>query len=149
MTHRYILQYLAELCQSLKDTRLPDEKKIYFPNELIPADAVNETVFFEVFTGSDKPEFETEKTNVSTVVGSIVINGKTNVGISFLDAIAEALLDPFLPRNPKRKTGFVIFDGDGYPSQRIYVTGIDRSEGAVDKGRYKITIFITFEIYEG
>lgn len=148
MTHRYILQYLAELCQSLKDTRLPDEKKIYFPNEQIPADAINENVFFEVFSGDDKPEFDTEKTNVSTVVGSIVINGKLNVGVSFLDAIAQALLDPFLPRNTARKTGFVIKDGEGYPSERAYVTGIERSEGGVDKGRYKITIFITFDIYE-
>ena len=80
MTHRYILQYLAELCQSLKDTRLPDEKKIYFPNEQIPADAINENVFFEVFSGDDKPEFDTEITNVSTVTDDngaprIVVDG--------------------------------------------------------------------------
>lgn len=148
MTHRFLLQYLAELCQSIKDQRLPITPRIFFPNEQIPADALSEPVFFEVFTGDETPVWDTEKTSVSTVVGSIVINGKLNVGASLLDAIAEALMDPFLPRNSRRKIGFVTPNNNGEYLESVYVTNVERSESGVDGGRYKITIFITFDIYE-
>ena len=148
MTHRFLLQYLAEACQALNDTRLPPIKKVYFPNEIIPEDAYEQNVFFEVFTGDEAPVWDTEKTSVSTVVGSIVINGKQSVGASLLDAIAEALIKPFLPRTPFRKIGFTTPSCDGENLDDVYVIGAERSEGGIDNGRYKITIFLTFEIYE-
>lgn len=148
MTHRFLLQFLAELCQSVKDQRLPEEPRVFYPNETIPAEAVSDSVFYEVFTGDETPVWDTERTSASTVVGSIVINGKLNIGISLFDAIAEALTDKFLPCNPYRKIGFVTPNCDGKRLQNVYVTNVERSEGGVDGGRYKITIFITFEIYE-
>lgn len=148
MTHRFLLKYLADLCESINDERLPTTKQIFFPNEKITADALNDPVLFEVFTGDEAPIFDTEKTSVSTVVGSIVVNGKLNVGSSLLDAIAEALMSPFLPRNPCRKIGFITPNCNGEYLENVYVTNVERSEGGVDGGRYKITIFITFDIYE-
>lgn len=148
MTHRFLLQYLAEACQALSDPRLPQEKKVYFPNEIIPDEAYDENVFFEVFTGDEAPVFDTEKTSVSAVVGSIVINGKQNVGVSLLDAVAEALIKPFLPRTPLRKIGFKTLTCDGEYFDDVYIVSVERSEGGIDNGRYKITIFLTFEIYE-
>lgn len=148
MVHRFLLQFLAELCQSIKDKRLPEKPRVFFPNETIPVDALDDSVFYEVFTGDETPLWDTERTSVSTVVGSIVINGKLNVGATLLDAIAEAMTKPFLPRNPRRKIGFKTLENDGDYSNGVYITYVERSEGGVDNGRYKITIFITFEIYE-
>lgn len=148
MFHRQLLQYLADACRELHDSRLPEQKQVYFPNETIPADANEQIVFFEVFTGGEAPFVDTENSNVSTCVGSIVINGKQNIGTSLSDAIAEALMNQFLERNPSRNIGFTTSHFDGENIDNVYIVNVERSEGGIDNGRYKITVFITFEIYE-
>lgn len=148
MFQRYILQYLSEAVKSLEDDQLLPEKVVYFPNEPIPTSAYEKGVFFEVFTGNVELITETEISCVSSVVGSIVINGKTNAGTSFLDAIAEALAYSFSASNPRRKKGFRTKDFDGERYSKVYVSSVERSESGIDNGRYKITVFITFDIYE-
>lgn len=139
MKTRSLLNYLAGAVETLEE---PTTKTIVLPNELAPEDSIDADVFFEIFSGGTTPEIETENSDVGAIVGSIVLNGRTNVGVAYLDGIAENLLALFRANNPNRRKGFV--DGNA----KAYVVGVERSEGGIDNGRYKITIFITFDIYE-
>lgn len=139
MNQRSLLSFLADALETLDE---PTAKTVVWPNEFTPDDATDADVFFEIFSGGASPERETENSDVGSVVGSIVLNGKANVGISYLDGIAESILALFRAGNPNRLKGF----GDG--NAKAYVVGVERSEGGIDSGRYKITIFITFDIYE-
>ena len=149
MFHRKILQYLTDAINSLDDSLLPVPKTIVLPNEFIPDEASSLSVFFEIFSGGIAPEYDTETSTRGSLVGSIVINGKINAGISLVDAIAEALVYCFSPVNPRRFAGFKTSDfRDDHPVD-VYVSGVERSETGTDGGRFKCTIFVTFDIYEG
>ena len=144
-----ILQYLKEAVEAIEDPRVPTNKTIVFPNEPIEERVYSQDVFFELFCGGVKPENETENSAVSTIVGSIVLNCKTNVGVSYLDALADALVYFFNPANPYRKNGFRTCDDRDDNTIDVYVANVERSETGSDNGRYKCTIFVTFEVYEG
>lgn len=139
-----ILQFLQSAIRELATEPLP----IYFPNEPIPVDANDASLYFEVFCGDQKPETDTERSTISGVVGSIVVNGKENVGIALVDKVADDLVFAFSPVNRFRKKDFSILNKETGRVERIYATGAERSESGIDEGRFKTTIFVTFEIFE-
>lgn len=149
MIQRLILQYLTEAINALQDPLLPRVKTIVYPNEYVPIEISEQDLFFEVFCGGIAPQYETEKSILTSVIGTIVINGKTNTGSSFLEAISEALIYNFLPTNPLKKHGFRIRDSCNKCITDVYISAVERSETGIDEGRCKVSIFITFDIHEG
>ena len=149
MIQQYILQYLTEAINAIQDPLLSQNKTILYPNEYVPIEVADKELYFEVFCGDLAPQYETENSTTSNVVGTIVINGKTNVGNSLLDAVSEALIYNFLPTNPLRKIGFSTRNSYDNNISNVYVSSVERTETGIDDGRYKVSIFITFDIYEG
>lgn len=141
-----VLNFIAAKLQDLNVAWLPSEKKVFFPNENIPEDAYNEEVFFEVFTGGVAPEIDTEQTAVFSTVASIILNGKQNVGVARLETVADAIVNAFSTvSNDNVKT---LTSVNNNVKTDVYVTSVERSESAIDGGRYKTTIFLTLDAFE-
>lgn len=140
-----ILQFLASAVKKLStEQTFP----IYYPNEPIPEDANDADLYFEVFCGDQTKEIETEHSTISGVVGSIVINGKQNAGIALVDKVADDLLLTFSPANRFETRGFSVLNKETGIVERLYVLTVERSESGIDEGRFKTTIFLTFEVFE-
>lgn len=148
MNNSFVLQYLAEACRALKDSKLPDPAKVYLPNEPIPAAALQDNIYYEVNVGGSALLHETETASLSSAVGSIVISGKINVGAALINAAAEALIAKFAPHNPSRSVGFVSTSVGKEYRARAYIIKVERSENGTFENRYRTTIFVTFEIHE-
>lgn len=149
MIDRYIRQYLSEAISAIKDSLLPLNKVIINPNEYISSEVDEQDVYFEVYCGGVAPQYDTENSTKTSVIGTIVINGKINVGSSLIDAISETLFYNFIPTNPLRKQGFKVRNFYDSNIVNVYISNIERTETGIDNGRYKTTLFITFDIYEG
>lgn len=119
---------------------------IILPNEPIDAQIAASDVFFDVAVTGRTWTRETEESTLSTAVGSIIINGRQNTGVGEVDSIADALLAYFAPLNFALRNGFTWTDGETVA--RAYVAELQRSESGIHNGRFKVTVFITFEIYE-
>lgn len=140
-----VLQFLATAVRGLATgTTFP----IYLPNEPIPPDANDADLYFEVFCSGQNQEKDTERSTISGLVGSIVASGKGNVGIALVDKVADDLMFQFSPVNRFQKKDFTVLDGELGRSERFYVVNAERSESGIDEGRYKTTIFLTFEVFE-
>lgn len=140
-----ILNFLAS---AVKELSSEQTFPIYLPNEPIPEDANDAKLFFELFCGDQAQEIETEHSTISGVVGSIVINGKQNAGIALVDKVADDLVLAFSPTNRFQKRGFSVLNSETGVVERLYAISVERSEGGIDEGRFKTTVFITFEIFE-
>lgn|GEM_PF-4494840 len=130
------------------DAKYPDVP-IILPNEPIDVDTTAKNVFFEIAVTGRTWTRETEESTISTAVGSIIINGRQNTGIGAVDTIADALLEHFAPLNPALRNGYTWVDEQTGAISRAYVTEVSRSESGIHDERFKTTVFITLEIYEG
>ena len=144
MKQAEVLQYLCHIVRSLDDV---ERLLVYFPNEPLPDNVNDADLYFCVYCGGEFPAIETEKTTVSNIVGSIVLNGKINIGIDFLDKIADQIMTLFSPTNPRREKGFTLNREKGLV-ERFYVTSVERTAPGFDEGRLKITMFINFDVFE-
>lgn len=141
MTDLVVLNGLSDaLRASYPDT------PIILPNEPIDAQIAANNVYFEIAVTGRTWTRETEESTLSTAVGSIIINGRQNTGVGEVDSIADALLAYFAPLNFSLRNGFTWTDGETIA--RAYVVESQRSESGIHNGRFKVTVFITFEIYE-
>ena len=121
---------------------------IILPNEPIASEIASTDVFFEIANTGRTWTRETEESTLSTTVCSIIINGRQNTGIGAVDTIADALVDNFTPLNPATRNGFTFVDEARGVVSRAYVTETSRSESGTYNGRFKVTVFITLEIFE-
>ena len=121
---------------------------IILPNEPIASEIASMDVFFEIANTGRTWTRETEESTLSTTVCSIIINGRQNKGVGTVDKIADALLAYFAPLNPALRNGFTFIDDTNGVISRAYVTEASRSESGTHNSRFKVTVFITLEIYE-
>lgn len=149
MSGNVILQYLAEACCSLVDSqKLPNPAKVYFPNENIPIEAFQDNIYFQVHAGDEVIAYQTENTSQSVIVGSIIVNGKINVGVSLMNAVVDSLVWRFVPHNPDRQVGFTVRDEKTGSIANVLIAGVERTQSGTAENRFKTTIFITFKITE-
>lgn len=137
MTDRAILEWLATVSR-----REAPEVPIVFPNEPTGAKFESAPVALEVFCSGREYYRDTEDGTVSKAIGSVVLNGDQNAGAAELDDLAERLTRAFAP-----SAGFSTRAETGVTG-RVYSTRVERSESGLYNRRYKITIFVTLDIYE-
>ena len=121
---------------------------IILPNEPIASEIASNELFFEIANTGRTWSRETEESTLSTTVCSIIINGRQNKGIGAVDKIADALLSYVAPLNPSLRNGFTFIDETSGVVSRAYVTEVSRSESGIHNGRFKVTVFVTLEIFE-
>lgn len=122
--------------------------RVFYPNEPIDALDASSGVYFEAFVSGRDLIRETETAYESAAVGTIVVTGTQNEGTELLDNIAEDLIWQFSPDNPSDGDDFTEVDATTGRKARVYTTGVKRSEMGIIDNRLKITIFVTFDIYE-
>ena len=137
MTDRSILAWLASVARC----EAPDAP-IAFPNEPTSASFESAPVALEVFCSGREYYRDTEDGTVANAIGSVVLNGDQNAGAARLDELAERLTRAFAP-----SAGFSTRAETG-TTARVYSTRVERSESGLYNRKYKITIFVTLDIYE-
>ncbi|MBR6388018.1 MAG: hypothetical protein IKS14_07165, partial [Thermoguttaceae bacterium] len=69
-----------------------------------------------------------------------------------VDAVAQALADLFAPYGAFGARGWTfqepLFGTDARRVSRVYAAGVERSNGTVVDGRYKVKITVALEIFE-
>ncbi len=121
------------------------------PNTL--ADLADNALYFEIYASEFATRPETERSAVTRCDGTIVIADAVGFGYERVDAIAQALLDLFASYGELAKLGCCFLEpiagADRSKRARLYVVGVERSNGVVTEGRYKVKIVAHLEIYEG
>ena len=137
MTDRTILERLAAVARDLAPNA-----PIVFPNEPTSANVESAPLFLEVFCSGREYYLDTEEGRTANVIGSIVLNGEQNAGAARLDDLAEKLTTALAP-----PFGFSATQANGTIG-RAYSARVERSESGLYNRRFKITVFITLDIYE-
>lgn len=122
---------------------------VIMPNEPLSEDSNDAELFFEVAISGQDYSLETETSTSSSAIASVVIVGKRNTGCSKLDEIAETFIATFSPIG-KSGVNFnrSLFVDDSENISYLYIKNVERSEAGIYDGKYKLTIFISLEIYE-
>ncbi|MBQ9873655.1 MAG: hypothetical protein IJM30_04240 [Thermoguttaceae bacterium] len=147
---RHILDFLRRAILALKIGGI-DESAIVEPNVL--ADLGEKSLYFEISASDFEARPETERSVAGSRRGSIVVSGALGRGIDRVDAIAQALVDLFSSYNASRFYGWTTRERV-YPfvgarrTERVYVVGVERSNGTVADGRYKTRISVLLDVYE-
>lgn len=122
---------------------------VILPNEPATDDANNSELFFEISVSGQDYHLETEVSTFSSAIASIVIIGKRNVGAGRLDDIAEKFVKMFSPIDPMgRNFSRSLYVDESDKVSYLYIKHVERSEAGIYDGKYKLTIFISLEIYE-
>lgn len=150
MRSEYILSFLRSAILSLPTPAI-DCESIVLPNQI--ADLGSRRLHFELFASDFKTRQETERSAITSCVGSIAVAVPLGTGGNRADALAQALVDLFASYGEGSKRGAfrverIVGAPNGRKASRLYVVGVERSNGAVVDGKYKIIVAIQLEIYE-
>ncbi len=150
MLSKHVLDFLERAVLSLK-IRGIGSREIVRPNALV--DVGSSALYFETFASDFSTSSDTEKSVKTSCVGAIVVSSARGEGIDRVDAVAQALVDLFSSYNENRFSGWTSRDGiyldfGRQKASRVYVVGVERSNGLVVDGRYKTKISVRLEIFE-
>ena len=150
MRAKYVLDFLKTAIAALKLQGV-DDARIALPNA--PIDAGSLSLYFELFVSDCATRADTERSVVTTCRAAIAVSGAYGDGLERVDAIAQALVDLFASYNADSLRGWsareTIFASPRRGKlARVYVAGVERSNGTVVDGRYKVKIIVHLEIYE-
>ncbi len=122
---------------------------VILPNEPVAEDANNAELYFEISVSGQDYHLETEASTFSSALASIVIVGKRNTGAGRLDDLAEHFVQMFSPIDPVgRNFSRSLYVEESEKVTYVYVKNVERSEAGIYDGRYKLTIFISLDVYE-
>ena len=122
---------------------------VILPNEPATEEINSSDLFFEISVSGQDYHVETEVSTSSSAIASIVIVGNRNVGAGRLDDIAEKFVKMFSPIDPMgRVFSRSLFVDESDKVSYLYIKNVERSEAGIYDGKYKLTIFISLEIYE-
>ena len=150
MRSKYVLDFLERAILALK-IRGIGPREIVRPNSLVDVGSCD--LYFETFASDFSTRAETEKSVKTRCVGAIVVSGRRGEGIERVDAIAQALADLLSSYNKNRLCGWttrerIFANSLNQLASRVYVVGVERSNGLVADGRYKTKISVQLEIFE-
>lgn len=150
MRSQYILSYLRAAVLAL-DLPGVGPDAIAYPNRIADLGAL--PISFELHASDFTTAQETERSAVTRCVGSIAVSVPLGLGIERADSIAQALVDRFAFYNPNRDKGAAQIERvagtkGAFRRSRLYPAKVERSNGTVVDGRYKIMILVTLDIYE-
>ncbi len=150
MKQQPLLDLLTDAALAL---RLPGvtRETIARPNEL--PETSDSEFRFEVYVEDFNAVPDSELSSASVGCGVIVASAPLGSGSDRLDAVANALVDivrlwRVQPFRNMVVTESLFREKKVKRESRVYVAGVDRSNGLVVDGRYKVNIVVQFEIYE-
>lgn len=150
MRSKHVLDFLESAVLALKLDGITSAS-IVRPNTLV--DIGSQRLYFELFVSDFSVEPETERSTIARCGATIVAAGAFGEGIEQIDAIAQALVDLFTTRQRRGTFGWsvrkrIYGDPTAESISRVYVNSVERTNGTVVDGRYKVKIVVKLEIYE-
>ena len=149
MRSKFLLDILEDAARALGLVGIGEDAYVR-PNEL--AEPTSDPVRFETFVSDFSTRPDAEESAVTVCSGGIIVSGPRGEGIERVDAVAQALADLFAPYGAFGARGWTfqepLFGTSARRVSRVYAAGVERSNGTVVDGRYKVKITVRLEIYE-